>query len=87
MPHPQPKWIRFEKLPRIYKQVTDRWLVVTLSGEPLGIVKWYSPWRQYSFCPQPATVFERTCLRDIATFCENETADKPKKLAEVMEVR
>lgn len=34
----------------------------------LGIIKWYGPFRQYSFFPEPNTVFEKTCLGDITKF-------------------
>ena len=36
----------------------------------LGQVKWYGPWRCYSFFPEAGTLFEKQCLRDIAAFCE-----------------
>jgi len=35
---------------------------------PLGLVKWYSPWRQYCFEPMPDTVFNKKCLTDIIDF-------------------
>lgn len=40
----------------------------------LGEVKWFGRWRCYSFFPKESTVYERTCLRDIALFCEVETS-------------
>jgi len=42
-------------------------------GGMLGEVKWYGPWRCYAFFAQAQTVFERKCLRGIATFCEEQT--------------
>lgn len=39
----------------------------------LGVIKWYGAWRRYSFFPHQNTIFEKTCLRDIADFCEEET--------------
>ena len=41
--------------------------------DALGRVKWYGPWRQYSFFPNENIVLEKKCMRDIATFCENIT--------------
>lgn len=43
------------------------------SGRPLGIVEWYSPWRQYCYTdcsPILAghAVYSRGCLADIAAF-------------------
>jgi hypothetical protein len=40
------------------------------ASDPLGLVKWYGPWRTYAFFPTPNTYFEKTCLREIALFCE-----------------
>lgn len=34
----------------------------------LGEVKWYGPFRQYSFFPAQNTVFEKTCMSDITRF-------------------
>lgn len=34
----------------------------------IGIIKWYGPFRQYSFFPNPNTVYERQCLLDITKF-------------------
>lgn len=38
-------------------------------GILLGMIKWYAQWRQYGFFPEEKTVFEKTCLHDIADFC------------------
>ena len=39
----------------------------------LGKIAWFSSWRKYAFFPEPNTVFEEDCLRDIADFCEQQT--------------
>jgi len=39
----------------------------------VGEVRWFGPWRCYAFYPYDKTVFEKTCLRDIADFCEEQT--------------
>jgi len=36
----------------------------------LGIIKWYARWRQYAFHSEQKPILEKTCLRDIAEFCE-----------------
>jgi hypothetical protein len=69
----QTKWILFERLPQIAKQKTRRWIVKTRAGVSLGEIRWFTAWRQYAFFPADSTVFERGCLRDIATFCEEYT--------------
>ena len=38
------------------------------SKEVLGVVKWFSGWRQYCFEPVPGTVFSSGCLVDIEDF-------------------
>lgn len=76
------KWIDFhECVPRTKDAKTKTWAVVAREGGAcLGAVKWFGRWRQYAFFPGPVTVYEPTCLRDIATFCEAMTT-KHKKLA------
>jgi hypothetical protein len=67
------KWIKFKPLDQ-EKRITKRWQVLAIQGETeLGIVSWYSGWRRYCFFPNPQTLYEQDCLRDIATFCEEET--------------
>lgn len=39
-----------------------------ISNDLLGIVKWYSPWRQYCFYPEPNTIFNPSCHKDIDDF-------------------
>jgi hypothetical protein len=41
----------------------------------LGSVNWFGRWRCYAFNPWPGTVFEKTCLREIADFCERLTKE------------
>lgn len=45
----------------------------------LGHVGWYGRWRRYAFQPEPNTVYEPTCLRDIAAFCDWATAEHKAK--------
>jgi hypothetical protein len=45
----------------------------TEQGSVLGLVKWFGRWRKYSFFANPDTVYEPTCLREIAIFCESAT--------------
>jgi hypothetical protein len=44
------------------------------SGEALGCVQWYAPWRQYCFMVLPSHlkshVFSRGCLEDVAAFLD-----------------
>ena len=53
------------------KGKTHVWQVANKqSGDVLGLVSWYGPWRQYCFDPHEGTVYSAECLRDIATFCQ-----------------
>lgn len=32
------------------------------SGNTLGTIRWYGPWRQYCFFPQGGTIFNTDCM-------------------------
>jgi hypothetical protein len=34
-------------------------------GEEIGLIKWFSKWRQYCFFPTNDTVWNTTCIEDI----------------------
>lgn len=44
--------------------------VSSTSGSRLGEIRWYSPWRQYTFWPLPDTIFSAGCMQDIAAHIE-----------------
>ena len=80
---PQSKWIRFMEEPRDAKRKTPIFAVLTkddadkgdggfYQGDELGQVRWYSPWRRFTFFVSGAgeVLFESQCLRDIAAFCD-----------------
>lgn len=58
---------------------TKRWRIETKFGDTLGYVEWFARWRKYCFAPEENTVYEQDCLRDLATFCEQRTADHRTK--------
>lgn len=65
------KWLRFQEQPKMPGRKTSIWTVSAKeSGVCLGEIAWYGPWRQYVFNPANGCLFNRTCLRDLATFCE-----------------
>jgi hypothetical protein len=70
-----PKWIEFQETEPDPKRKTKVWIVKTTdpSHTSLGSVRWFGRWRAYSFFARGDTVFERTCLRYLAEFCETET--------------
>ena len=48
------------------------------NGGPLGVVKWYGPWRQYCFFPDSLTIFNKGCMEDINDFI-TQLMDERKK--------
>jgi len=43
-------------------------------GGLLALVSWYGPWRRYVVHPQDGTLYDASCLRDIADFLDAEKA-------------
>jgi len=35
------------------------------SGDRLGEIKWYAPWRQYCFFPDEETIWAKGCLNEV----------------------
>lgn len=62
------RYIRFG-LAKEQNPKTKIYDVIALEDQiSLGQIKWYAHWRQYAFYPEPETVFEKTCLKDITNF-------------------
>jgi hypothetical protein len=38
------------------------------TGEELGVIEWYGPWRQYIYHPTVRAVYSSGCLADIGDF-------------------
>lgn len=69
------KWIQFLQMQMPADRKTKGWIVQSIDGGAhLGEVKWYGAWRRYCFYSAESCIFEQDCLRDIASFCESETA-------------
>jgi hypothetical protein len=69
-------YIGFRSIGKSPSGKTERWTAHTVPESiTLGIVGWFAPWRKYAFMPTEKTVFEEDCLRSIARFCEERTAD------------
>lgn len=68
--------LRFEPQPRVKGRVTRTWEVIG-GLTALGEVKWYSHWRRYVFSPKSSAwselVFDASCLRTLADFCEEKS--------------
>jgi hypothetical protein len=77
------KYIDFEFYAESDSKKTKIFGVVTKIGaKQLGKISWYGPWRRYCFYPifGDITIFEETCLRDIANFIEEQTKEHKEKL-------
>lgn len=77
---PASRWIDFIEQPRPASRKTPVFDVVkkregkASAGEEgmlhaLGQVRWFGAWRCYAFFPANGTLFEPTCLGDLAAFC------------------
>ena len=75
------KWIRIAQQPRDGTKKTSVYDVRTADEiQHLGEIRFYPRWRKYAFYPRPDTLYEQDCLRDIAQFCEESTAQWRKGL-------
>jgi len=54
---------------------TNRWFVQSLGGEYLGLISWFSQWRRYAIFVAGDKIFDASCLREIADFCESKTRE------------
>lgn len=71
------KWIHFVLL--FQKPKTQIWQVVaTINLQILGDIKWYTPWRTYTFFPLNNTIYEDDCLTEIAGFIKKLMAERKK---------
>jgi len=68
----QGTYINFRKVGYSDSGKTERW-EVNNRGDVLGWVYWYSPWRKYMYHPKPGTLYEETCLTEIAEFVAEKT--------------
>jgi hypothetical protein len=69
-------YIRFRQIEVPPEAKTKRWWVETKNGQDgLGIIEWYGGWRKYTFRAEPGSEFEEVCLREIAQFITERTAE------------
>lgn len=59
--------------------LTKIWSVMPIAENlVLGRVSWYAPWRRYCFFPIDGSLYDPSCLREIADFCEIETLNQKR---------
>jgi hypothetical protein len=56
--------------------LTKVWTVRIASGQSLGEIRWYAPWRKYAFFPMNYTTWDNNCLNELVAFLDNENAKK-----------
>lgn len=55
---------------------TRTWQVLSRHrADVLGIIKFYSPWRQFVFAPSPGCLFNSGCMEDLIAACKASTQD------------
>lgn len=65
---------------------TRVWDVINIkSGDRIGQIRFYGPWRQYSFFPAPSTVFSTGCLGEITEFISAHKNDRRSPITGVVE--
>jgi len=52
----------------LHSAPTEVWYCEAPSGDGLGEVYWFPPWREYCFFPDDGTVFSADCLAEIQDF-------------------
>ena len=60
------EYLRFVEIPKREGAKTRVIAVHAVRGDLLlGTIKWFGRWRQYTFWPEPETIFNRECLHHI----------------------
>ena len=60
------EFIQVQKLrPMQGRKTATRLIVNKRSGDLIGELRWYGPWRQWCFFPCPDTVWSAGCVRDV----------------------
>jgi protein tyrosine phosphatase len=57
--------LSFERLATKNKTAVEA-VVSVRTGEEIGLVKWYSPWRRFAFFPNEKTVWDAGCLKEVS---------------------
>jgi hypothetical protein len=78
------KYLRFFRESNIHKKTYYVSIVNVSSNRTIGVIQWYSPWRQYCFYPLRNTIWNKDCLdsvNEVITSLMEER--KPKKDATI----
>ena len=59
---------------------TQKWIVYNhVHNVEIGEIKWYGPWRKYSFFPVNGSVFEGFCLLEIRNMLDLVMRDRKEE--------
>ena len=61
------EYLVLEEVPDDKKKTMTVDVLSRRHGDLLGVIKWYSSWRQYVFVPSEGTLYSAGCLADIET--------------------
>jgi len=66
----------------LQEEKTPVWDVISKKhGDKLGAIQWYPEWQQYTFFPEPDTIWNPECLRDVCKFIRELMEDRKKGVA------
>lgn len=75
-------YLRFEEIKPVSPRKTEIWGVYSIRGLPLGQIRWFGRWRQFTFWPEPSTVFNSECMNTIRMFTDELNAEHRAAAAE-----
>ena len=64
----EPKYIRFEKDTKQVAGHAAYWIINKRSGDILGRILWYAPWRNYIAEFSETAAWSAGCLDDVSAF-------------------
>ena len=80
------KHIHFDDISYLYpERKTQVWECLNEHADILGIIRWYSPWRQFCFFPENDTFFSVSCQNDITDFTGQ--VNKERKNARILHAK
>lgn len=58
-------WLKFVEIPNPGRKTKKVHVVHKDTNEVLGLIEWYSPWRQYVFSAASGVFMSRSCLKEL----------------------
>lgn len=76
MTRPTNEYLRFEEFTSPSGKTLTVHVLSARSGDALGSIGWYGPWRQYTFRPAAQTIWNTGCLDTIQAYIASLMADR-----------